>query len=60
MGSQKKNPKKTTKLPNDIEEFLKKYRDWRKRFMEAKQTDGIPPDDDPPNPPGGDDDDNNG
>lgn len=53
--NKKKGHAKTTKLPKEIEEFLKKYRDWRNRFMEAKTNDGIPPDDDPPNPPGDDD-----
>jgi hypothetical protein len=60
MENQDKNKggkKTTTKLPKEIEEFLKQYREWYKRFMEAKQNDGIPPDDDPPNPPGGGDDD---
>jgi len=57
MTKPKQNQKKTTKLPSDIEEFLRKYRKWRKRYMDAKTEGSIPPDDDPPNPPGGDDDD---
>ena len=54
MENKKKGHKKTTRQPSEIEEFLKKYKEWRTRYMAAKDTDSIPPDDDPPNPPGGD------
>jgi hypothetical protein len=57
MPNQNKNKggkKTTTKLPKEIEEFLREYGKWREKYMAAKQTGSIPPDDDPPNPPGGD------
>jgi len=57
MTKPKQNQKKTTKLPKEIEEFLERYREWRKKYMDSKTEGSIPPDDDPPNPPGGDDDD---
>ena len=55
MTKPKQNQKKTTKLPKDIEEFLKKYREWYKRHQIA--TEGSNPNDPPPPPPGNDDDD---
>lgn len=51
--NKKKGPAKT-KLPKEIEEFLKKYRLWYDRYNTINE--GSNPDDPPPDPPGNDED----
>jgi hypothetical protein len=53
--NKKKSQGKTTKLPKEIEDFLKLYSEWYKR--QQVTTDGSNPNDPPPPPPGNDDDD---
>jgi hypothetical protein len=58
MPSPNKNKggkKTTTKLPKEIEEFLRKYSEWYKKYQ--ANTEGSNPSDPPPPPPGNDDDD---
>lgn len=52
--NKKKGQGKTTKLPKEIEEFLKTYKEWYERYKVA--TEGSNPPDEPPPPPGNDDD----
>lgn len=52
--NKKKGPGKTTKLPKEIEEFLKKYKEWYDRYKAT--TEGSNPSDPPPDPPGNDED----